>query len=529
MACLILSCLEGLEEKEQGRHRRTLVGVYHEKNLLTPHTDNLKQQVNRLELPKNGADEIHETFSRDGNRKCVKKVMMTEETVFDEVMTCDHSYDKRCITSYITRYEPYQEEECGEQFRKSCFIKYEKKSVKQVVEVCRTPLVKDCDIEGEEICKTMYESECWTKYHVHEVEDDVPRCQTIIEEKCQEVSVGYTTEQKCDKWPREVCSVEKRKVEKTSPQTGCDKIPKLMCTPVGCGVREGPVECREVPKTIVVDNPVEDCEMDPVRTCKFVTKLVPKLTAKETCMDVPKEICSKSRGNPRRVKKPLIKTWCFKPEKKSQSGVVLEPEDGDCTQCVEGISGVCDIQHTPYTQCKYCLKDVCVTGCQTDLNCPQSYQCYNGECRSGPGKVLISSITINTAQCKDCGKEGVRVSLSGEVIGEFLDGVPCSTNTLDHTGLDFTAGGSARFDGLAEGEDNEVEKSKMGACFKAPLNAQVRGGRLTWLGSGTWTPESVCVDWLSTNMAFLCEVENLNETVWSLVRCRDLTPKQKCD
>ena len=117
---------------------------------------------------------------------------------------------------------------------------------------------------------------------------------------------------------------------------------------------------------MVVDNPVEDCEMDPIRTCKFVTKLVPKLTAKETCMDVPKEICSKSRGNPRRVKKPLIKTWCFKPEKKSQSGVVLEPEDGDCTQCVEGISGVCDIQHTPYTQCKYCVKDVCVTGmCHT--------------------------------------------------------------------------------------------------------------------------------------------------------------------
>ena len=63
-------------------------------------------------------------------------------------------------------------------------------------------------------------------------------CQTILEEKCEEHTVGYSTEQKCDNWPKEVCSVEKRKVKKTSPKTGCDKIPKLMCAPVGCGVRE---------------------------------------------------------------------------------------------------------------------------------------------------------------------------------------------------------------------------------------------------------------------------------------------------
>ena len=38
------------------------------------------------------------------------------------------------------------------------------------VEVCRTPLVKDCEPgAGEEICRTEYESECSTKQEEHQV------------------------------------------------------------------------------------------------------------------------------------------------------------------------------------------------------------------------------------------------------------------------------------------------------------------------------------------------------------------------
>ena len=125
-------------------------------------------------------------------------------------------------------------------------------------------------------------------------------------------------------------------------------------------ITQGPVECRDVPKTMAIDNPVEECEMNPIRTCKFVTRLVPKLAAKVTCIDVPKEICSKSKGKSRRVKKPVIKKWCFKPENKTESAVELEPETQDCSQCGKGLSGVCYIANTPYTQCKYCEQDVCV-------------------------------------------------------------------------------------------------------------------------------------------------------------------------
>ena len=36
-------------------------------------------------------------------------------------------------------------------------------------QVCRRPLVKDCNSPGEEICRTEYQSECWSKQIPHEV------------------------------------------------------------------------------------------------------------------------------------------------------------------------------------------------------------------------------------------------------------------------------------------------------------------------------------------------------------------------
>merc|ERR1711892_1603145 len=99
---------------------------------------------------------------------------MVEETEYDDVVQCDHSYDKRCHTTYVTTYESQQEEECEENYRKSCFIEYGKIAFNETVEICRTPLVKDCEDETSE----------------------------------------YTTNTKCSKWPKEVCSVSKKQVKK---------------------------------------------------------------------------------------------------------------------------------------------------------------------------------------------------------------------------------------------------------------------------------------------------------------------------
>ena len=57
--------------------------------------------------------------------------------------------------------------------------------------------------------------------------------------------------------------------------------------------------------------------LEPQRTCKHVTKLVPKLEPVEECVDVPKEVCTRSRTNPRKVKKPVVKKWCYVPSEES--------------------------------------------------------------------------------------------------------------------------------------------------------------------------------------------------------------------
>ena len=37
-------------------------------------------------------------------RRCIEKVETVEEIEYDEVVQCEHSYDKRCHTTYVTNY-----------------------------------------------------------------------------------------------------------------------------------------------------------------------------------------------------------------------------------------------------------------------------------------------------------------------------------------------------------------------------------------------------------------------------------------
>ena len=183
------------------------------------------------------------------------------------------------------------------------------------MEICRTPLVKDCDVQGPEICRTEYESECWTKPEVHQVEDDVVSCTTEYEEICKPETNGYTTTDTCKKWPHQRCTLSKQPSTKVTPVTGCHKEPIELCAPAGCKLVPAPAPiCHPEVKTIVQDAPKEECSLEPQRTCKHVTKLVPKLTPTEECVDVPKEVCTRSRvPKPEPIKKPVIKKWCYTP------------------------------------------------------------------------------------------------------------------------------------------------------------------------------------------------------------------------
>jgi len=247
--------------------------------------------------------------------RCIDKVVMVEETEYDDVITCKHSYSQKCHTTYTTDFEPQQEEECEENFVKNCFIEYKKVASEEKIQFCNTPLI--CDGEGPIECKTVHETQCVTKYHEHEVEDDVVSCETIQEEKCEDVTNGYTTEKKCSKWPKQVCTSEKKVVKKYTPETECKKVPRELCGPSGCDLKPGPEECFDKKEVVVQEVPEETCNLEPQKSCKHVTKLVPLLKPTEECVDIPKEVCARSRTNPRKVQKPVVKKWCYVPTAES--------------------------------------------------------------------------------------------------------------------------------------------------------------------------------------------------------------------
>merc|ERR1711970_74405 len=195
--------------------------------------------------------------------RCIDKVVMVEETEYDDVIECKHSYTQKCHTSYTTDFEPQQEEECEENFIKNCFIDYRKIASEEQIEFCHTPLI--CDGEGPVECRTVYESQCATRYHERDVEDDVVECETVQEEKCEDVTHGYTTEKKCTKWPKQVCSSKKANVKKYSPETECKKVPKELCGPSGCELKPGPEECFPKTETVVSEVPEETCNLEPQR------------------------------------------------------------------------------------------------------------------------------------------------------------------------------------------------------------------------------------------------------------------------
>ena len=59
---------------------------------------------------------------------------------------------------------------------------------------------------------------------------------------------------------------------------------------------------------------LEYCTLEPIKQCRHATKLVPGLKPVTECTDVPKEICSTSRINPKREARPSIQKWCYTPE-----------------------------------------------------------------------------------------------------------------------------------------------------------------------------------------------------------------------
>ena len=210
---------------------------------------------------------------------CVEKEECIDSLEKDTVLECTHKNVEQCHYTYVTEFVPSQEEVCDENFEKICSITFKQQAYNETVQKCYTPVEKVCNGQGPEECKTVYETSCSTKYV----------------EKQPGKFVGDT---KCEKLPTELCGA-------------------------GCSYQEAARECHDKVVVSVVDVPEEVCDLNPQKTCRYATKLLPQLRPKHECTIVPKETCQLRFTSPRPVKKMLMTKWCLDP---------AQPEPGQSYQ-----------------------------------------------------------------------------------------------------------------------------------------------------------------------------------------------------
>jgi len=200
---------------------------------------------------------------------CVEKEESVTSLEKEPILECTHKNVEQCHYTYVTQFSPSQEEVCEENFEKQCSITFKQQAYNETVKKCYKPIEKVCNGQGEEECRTVYESSCTTKY------------------------------------------IEKQP-GKFVGDTGCEKLPIEICG-AGCTFEEGPEECHDKVLVSLVDVPEEICDLNPQKTCRFVTKLVPKLKPEHQCTIVPKETCTLKFTQPQQVEKPLLTKWCLDP------------------------------------------------------------------------------------------------------------------------------------------------------------------------------------------------------------------------
>ncbi len=222
-------------------------------------------------------------FDPETGKQCVIKETEVESIEKEPILECNHREVEKCHYTYVTQFNPAQEEVCEESFEKTCQITFKQQALQEKSKKCYRPLIKVCNGQGKEECRTVYESSCTTRYI----------------EKRPGKFVGDT---RCEKVPIEVCGA-------------------------GCVTEEGPEECHDKANTVLVDVPEEICELNPQKACRLQTKLVPSLVPKHECTIVPQEVCNLKFTAPKLVKKPLMSKWCLDDSEPTRIGETYEESD----------------------------------------------------------------------------------------------------------------------------------------------------------------------------------------------------------
>ena len=120
-----------------------------------------RQQQSSSATP-GGVDFSQATRQPDG-RLCVIKEESVETLSKDPILECTHKSVEKCHYTYVTVFNPQQEEQCEENFEKSCQITFRPEATRETVRKCYRPQRKVCNGQGAQQCRTEYESSCTTR------------------------------------------------------------------------------------------------------------------------------------------------------------------------------------------------------------------------------------------------------------------------------------------------------------------------------------------------------------------------------
>ena len=93
---------------------------------------------------------------------------IVEERQYENSLSCDHVHDKKCHTTYVTKFYPQQIEKCDEDFKKDCQIELKAITENKTHLACSEELfAENCEEteEDEELseCRTEFETQCITE------------------------------------------------------------------------------------------------------------------------------------------------------------------------------------------------------------------------------------------------------------------------------------------------------------------------------------------------------------------------------
>ena len=117
----------------------------------------------RQQSPVTGGVDFSQAVRQADGRLCVIKEESVETLSKDPILECTHKNVEKCHYTYVTVFNPQQEEQCEENFEKSCQITFRAEASTETVRKCLTPKRKVCNGQGPQQCRNEWESSCSTR------------------------------------------------------------------------------------------------------------------------------------------------------------------------------------------------------------------------------------------------------------------------------------------------------------------------------------------------------------------------------